>query len=439
MRHAPRTVRRRSLLRSAVAGAAGFGLLGLGGSGCSAGTGLAGRPLQMWHLFQGADGTVMMSMLDAVRPAVGVPVQATCLEWGAPYYTKLGMASVGGRPPDLGIMHASRLSGYAPGGLLRPFDHSLLAEFGMTEDRFAPALWRRCLYEGEVYALPLDTHPFIMFVNLDVAERAGLLGTDGALVPITSREQFAHAGRRLAEVTGGTGIGFGFRLDSAQCWRLFWGLYGQTGGEYRFSGSTAEWDMDRAVEVIAFCRSLFDNRIVSRSSNYEAAISGFSTGRTGMLLGGEWELPALAKEIPRLGALPIPTMFGAAASYADSHVFVLPRRPDTVTERLRATHALAAGLVGEGLTWAQGGHIPSYLPIVASPEYARLRPQSSYASAADHVFLDPPLWFTGPGSEFQKQMSARLERGFLGELSPEETARAMLRVVEDLLRLPNPA
>jgi multiple sugar transport system substrate-binding protein len=370
---------------------------------------------------------------------MGAAVEATCLDWGAPYYTKLAMASAGGRPPDLGVMHASRLSGYAPGGLLQPFDRQLLAEFAMTEDRFAPALWQRCLYEGEIYALPLDTHPFIAFVNLDIAERAGLLGTDGRLAPITSTEQFVAAGRRLSEVTGDVGIGYGFLLDSAQCWRLFWGLYGQTGGEYRFAGTTAEWDMDRAIEVIAFCSSLFDDRVLSRSSETQGAIAGFAAGRTGMLLAGAWEGPALVEEVARIDAVPVPTMFGTPASYADSHTFVLPHRPDTEPERLRATYALATGLVQQGLTWAQGGHIPSYQPIVAGAEYGGLHPQSSYASAGQHVFLDPPLWFAGPGSEFQKQMSAQLQLGFLGDVSAEQTARSLLALIEDMLRIPNPA
>lgn len=432
-----RTLSRRSMLRSTLAGAAGLGLLGAGG--CSTDSGLADRPLQMWHLFAGPDGEVMLSMLDAVRPSVGAAFEATCLDWGAPYYTKLAMASAGGRPPDLGVMHASRLTGYAPGGLLQPFDGQLLGEFGMAEDRFAPVLWQRCLHEGELYALPLDTHPFVAFVNLDLAERAGLLGPDGRLAPITSPEQFTDTGRRLAEVTGGVGIGFGFLLDSAQCWRLFWGLYGQTGGEYRFAGTTAEWDMDRAIEVIAFCSSLFDDRVLSRNSETQGAIAAFAAGRTGMLLAGEWEGPALVEEVARIDAIPVPTMFGTPASYADSHTFVLPRRPGTAPDRLRATYALATGLVHEGLTWAQGGHIPGYLPIVSSPEYGRLHPQSSYASAGEHVFLDPPLWFVGPGSEFQKQMSARLQQGFLGDATPEQTARSMLAVIEDLLRIPNPA
>ena len=65
----------------------------------------------------------------------GYEATQTVLAWGAPYYTKLAMASVGGRAPDTAIMHASRVAGYAPGGLLDPWDLDLLAENGVHEVR----------------------------------------------------------------------------------------------------------------------------------------------------------------------------------------------------------------------------------------------------------------------------------------------------------------
>jgi len=84
------------------------------------------------------------------------------LAWGTPYYTKLAMASAGGRSPDLAIMHLSRLAGYAPGGLLDPWDTDLLAEFGVTEQDFPAVAWQRSQHRGRLFAVPLDTrahHP----------------------------------------------------------------------------------------------------------------------------------------------------------------------------------------------------------------------------------------------------------------------------------------
>src|SRR5690625_6423777 len=62
---------------------------------------------------------ILGEMLDGYMATDGAAdVTQTVLAWGAPYYTKLAMASAGGRAPDLAVMHAARVPGYAPGGLL---------------------------------------------------------------------------------------------------------------------------------------------------------------------------------------------------------------------------------------------------------------------------------------------------------------------------------
>lgn len=42
--------------------------------------------------------------------------------------------------------------------------------------------------DGTVYAVPLDTHPFVLYYNVDIARRAGLLNSAGdGLVPSRAR------------------------------------------------------------------------------------------------------------------------------------------------------------------------------------------------------------------------------------------------------------
>ncbi|NED01006.1 extracellular solute-binding protein, partial [Streptomyces sp. SID6648] len=96
---------------------------------------------------------------------------------------------------DVAAMHLSRLAGYAPGGLVDAFDLDLLAEYGVTSEDFAPAVWSRTQYEGTVYAIPLDVHPFIVFYDKKAAEQAGLLDTSGELAPMGSPEALLEAGR----------------------------------------------------------------------------------------------------------------------------------------------------------------------------------------------------------------------------------------------------
>ncbi|MYZ38411.1 ABC transporter substrate-binding protein, partial [Streptomyces sp. SID4917] len=89
---------RRSVL-TGLGALAAAGTLGVGASGCAAPTGAgAGRTrLRYWHLFGGGDGVNMQAMLDAYRAShPGIELEASTLQWGPPYYTKLGMAGGGG-------------------------------------------------------------------------------------------------------------------------------------------------------------------------------------------------------------------------------------------------------------------------------------------------------------------------------------------------------
>src|SRR5690606_24499102 len=140
---------RRSLLQGAGA------LAALGGTGALAGcAGTAARAsdeIAFWHLLSGPDGVTMAEMLDGYMATEGAAqVRQTVLAWGAPYYTKLAMASSGGRAPDLAVMHAARVPGYAPGGLLDEWDLDLLGEFGIRQEDFPELIWDKMIVDGKL-------------------------------------------------------------------------------------------------------------------------------------------------------------------------------------------------------------------------------------------------------------------------------------------------
>ncbi|MFC9111974.1 MULTISPECIES: extracellular solute-binding protein [Streptomyces] len=433
---------RRGVLRASLASAAA--LLGGGAlAGCGAAAASDPDTVRMWDLFSGADGALLDELIDIAAPDMGgTGVDRTVLEWGTPYYTKLAMASAGGRGPDVAVCHMSRLAGYAPLGLLDPWDTSLLAEFGIREEDFADAVWQRTLYRDRTYAVPLDTHPFIVFFHPGPVREAGLLTADGDLDQdaFSSPERFLEAGRELARATGEQGIAFGYVNDTAQCWRLFYGLYRQTGNDLELPvGGTVTADVDAMTEVIAFMRKLVDGRANPHRLDYPAALANFTNRQTGMILSGEWELGTFRGADPDIGAASFPTVFGTPAVYADSHSFVLPRRPDPDEAHRRRTHRAVAAILKAGQTWAKAGHIPAYRPVTRTRQYARLEPQARYVVAADHVVLDPPVWFAGAGSDFQNAMSQVLQQALLDGLAPDRAARAMVERVNTALSQPSPA
>ncbi|MCM3299397.1 extracellular solute-binding protein [Streptomyces pseudogriseolus] len=433
---------RRGVLRASLASAAA--LLGGGAlAGCGAAVAADPGTVRMWDLFSGADGALLDELIDiAARDMAGTDVDRTVLEWGTPYYTKLAMASAGGRGPDVAVCHMSRLAGYAPLGLLDPWDTGLLSEFGVGEDDFADAVRQRTRYRDQAYAVPLDTHPFIVFFHPEPVRRAGLLTADGDLDldAFSSPARFLEAGRELARASGKQGVAFGYVNDTAQCWRLFYGLYRQTGNDFDLPvGGTVTADTDAMAEVISFMQKLVDGRANPHRLDYPAALANFTNGQTAMILSGEWELGTFRAADPGLGAASFPTVFGTPAVYADAHSFVLPRRPDPDEAHRRRTHQAVAAILKAGQTWAKAGHIPAYRPVTRTRAYARLEPQARYVTAADHVVLDPPVWFAGAGSDFQNAMSQVLQQALLDGLSPDRAARAMVDRMNTALSQPSPA
>ncbi|MFE5290996.1 extracellular solute-binding protein [Isoptericola sp. NPDC056618] len=433
---------RRGLLQAALVGAGGIALGGaLSGCATPSASGSGRTSVMIWDLFSGGDGALMQEMVGAVAQANGdISVDSTTLAWGAPYYTKLAMASSGGRPPEAAVMHMSRLAGYAPGGLLEPFDLDALAELGITQDDFAPAVWEKAQFDGQLYALPLDTHPYITFNNPAIAGDAGLLDGDGLLSIAPGPDAFLDAGRAMAEVTGETGVSWGYLRDPAGCWRMFWGLYSQNGGEYDLTpGKPAEIDERAATEVFEFLQSMVDGTVAATNQDGGAASGRFMSKRTGLMFAGEWDLPMFRDAIPDVGGTPFPTIFGQPANYADSHSFVLPRQAHADPAKREATYRVLAGLLKEGLTWASAGHIPAYQPVVQTAEYQELTPQRDYAPAAEIAVFDPDAWFTGGGSDFQTRMGDSMTDTLSGKASPKTAVDRMLSEMNRFLAQPSPA
>ena len=430
--------RRQLLTGSALLGG---GLLAASLTGCGGAAQATGvREIGFWHLLSGGDGTKMQTMIaNANQANPGFKVHPTVLAWGPPYYTKLAMASAGGRPPEVAIMHASRVPGYAPGGLIEPWDLGLLAENGITPENFAPRIWEKGQQGGKVFSLALDSHPFIMFYNTDVAAKAGLLESDGQLHEVSSPNEFKAMALEMQKVTKAHGLSFGYLNLGSQMWRLFYTLYKQHGAEIVLTpGRQMEADRDAAIESLEFMASLFDDTIAAKSGDINTGIAEFVRGDSGMLFSGGWELPTMKKAKLPVDAVTIPTLYGTPASYADSHSFVLPRQLLVDEVKRKDAYKFVSDVLKGSLLWAEAGHIPAFQPVVQSPAYGQLTPQIHYANAADIIAYDPEAWFSGSGSDWQTYFAEHIQNVLLGRDKASAGWDAFVARTNDLLSRPNP-
>ncbi len=432
---------RRQILMGGAAALGGAFLVG-GLSGCAPQVASAGGivDLKYWHLLSGGDGIRMTEMVkEANDSGDGFDVTATVLAWGQPYYTKLAMASVGGRAPDVAIMHAARVPGFAPGGLLDPWDTDRLAELGVTQADFEPRVWDKGVVDGKLYSIALDSHPFILMYNTDVAAQAGVLGGDGQLEEITSPDRFLEVMRAMQAVTGEHALSYGYLGDGAQMWRLFYTFYKQMGGDMELpTGGEVVYDRDKAVASLEYIQTLLDGTIATPSGDAGTAIAEFAGAKSGAIVTGVWELPTFQKAKVPFDAMPIPNLFGTPATFADSHAFVLTHQSSPDPVKREKTYAFVADLLKNSLQWAGAGHIPAYKPIVDSPEYAELLPQAHYADAAAQIEYDPVAYFTGSGSDFQTYFAENVQNVFLGRQEAGVGLDAFIRQIDALLAKPNP-
>lgn len=417
-----------------LAGCSAPVLSGLGTGGDTAGS------LAYWNLFGGGDGVRMTQMLDTFRAAnPAIDLKAVTLAWGNPYYTKLSLATLGGKPPDVAISHLTRMKTLVASDLLEELKPEDLARFGITPDKLDRTAWEAGLVDGKAYAVPLDTHPFVMFYNTDVCKKAGLLDSAGQLLPLDSPEKFTDAMQKAKQATGQYGGVVAVINDTSTPWRVFQSLYSQLGGQtLADDGKQVVIDDAKANQALTFMQSWTSSGLFPAAADYQGAIASFATGAAGFFFQGEWEISTFQTAKMPFSMTLFPNIYGGDkyAVQADSHTLVVPKQPQHDQARLDRGLALVKSFLEQSKTWAEGGHVPAWLPFRDSAEYKALTPQSNYAAAAEGAVYDPDGWYSGSGSNFEIVTGSAIATVLGGQKSP---ADALAQIRTKLTTLANTA
>ncbi|MEU0104081.1 extracellular solute-binding protein [Streptomyces sp. NPDC006251] len=420
-----------------VAGSFGFAALGTGADALASD---AHTRVRYWNLFSGGDGYNMIAMLNSFRKDhPDVAVKDSTLQWGSPFYTKLAMAAAGNRAPDLGVMHMGRVTGFSPGRLLDAWDVDLLAKYGVRKQDFNPQLWNRGVIDGKLYAVPLDIHVQLCFYRKDVLKKAGLLGEDGRIVPVTSTGEWFDVLKEARKATkkGLQTMGF-WNSDQNFQWWFFVAFYTQLGGTW-FNDADTEvtFDTDKAVQVLEFLRRHITDGYADPGFAGPASAEQFVNGSP-FVWEGNWSVPVFDTAKVEYGATPLPPVFGKPATHAESHAFVLPHQSDRGGPANEGAHRLAAYIVRHARQWALGGHIPAYRPILSTAAYRKMSPQNEYVSAMDHQATEPKVWFAGSTGILAQRVGPIVVSSTMGSARPESAARRMKSELTRLLATKNP-
>lgn len=428
---------RRSFLKSGLTVAA----LGLGGAslgGCSSDNVVSGltvsrkatNSVDFWNLFGGGDGIRMQEMEDGYKkahPSIGL--SAVTLAWGNPYYTKLSLATLGKKPPNVAVAHLTRAKTLIAADLLEELSPDALATVGITPDKLNKRAWDTGLVNGKAYAVPIDTHPIVTFYNTDICEKAGLLDSDGKLKPFTSEETFIDAMTKAKAVTKGFGGVSPMTNETATPWRVFQSLYSQLGGQVLSDqGTKIVIDDDKAMKVLMFMDGLRAKKLFPSAVDYGGSIAMFAEGQSAFLFQGEWEISTFQTAKMPFSMTLFPNVYGGDkyACQADSHTLVIPKQPTNDDKAFARSLGFIRSMLDQSDTWAAGGHVPAWLPYADSAAFKKLTPQSNYAAAADGAVYDPAGWYSGSGSDFEIIVGSVIGSVQSGQQSPK-AALAQIR------------
>jgi multiple sugar transport system substrate-binding protein len=391
-----------------------------------------------WDFLGGGDGVRMKKMIEDFNKehADKIEINATTLEWGVPFYTKVQTSAAVGEAPDVMTYHASRIPLAVSQGILQEITADDWKTMGMGEADFAKATWNAVTNDGKQYAVPLDTHPIVLYYNKDILGKAGLLDENGKPKGFNGADNFKAAMQKAKDAGAKWGIA-GVTADGNFMYRTIYSLMGQQDGELMTDGKFLQGDNPKKLEnALAVLADWTKSGLQSPYTDYPSAVALFTSGQAAMMINGVWEVPTMTDlkakgKLFEWGAIELPVIFKHPSTYADSHTFALPanKGKDMAPEKRAAVLEVISWIDKHSLFWATAGHIPAYNPVTASEEYKKMEPNATYSPLTANMIFDPKSTVFGVAGPVFDVMSTHFVPTLNGELDP---ATAVDKIKADL-------
>lgn len=350
----------------------------------------AGAPVTLWHGWTGADNTTALNevigLFNAENPS-GI-VEPTAFGWDE-LFSKWVISAASGDAPDVVLFHTSEVPEYVDKGLIVPLDE-VVARIGLDLSSLPPASVAASTVDGELYAVPVDSHPLAMYYNVDLVEAAGL---DPANPPKTGDEliEWAKALTVRDEAGNVTQYGLDLPLQWATTRWTWFSFMHQFGGTFLNEDGTAAVDSEASRQALQFMVDLIQVHGVANPQVGDDAGTQFTTGNVAIRFSGPWEVNLRMSQGMNFMTAPLPVVGSQPASWNNSHCLSISAG--------KAEDVQAAG--AEFVSWFSGnfaipattvGIIP-LSPVARDSEQFTQSPQYPYYKAfvdtLDHAVYEP--------------------------------------------------
>ena len=351
----------RSNRRNFIRGVGAAGIVGLAGctGGGGGGGGTAGSSsgdtiqLDFWTLFGGGDGKAMKQMVNTFNEEHdNIEIKRQRIEWSQ-YYGKLFTALSGGTPPDICVIHTTRMLKYNDAMV----DLSPHLSDG-TSDAYIQSIWDKTEVDGKRSALPLDVHPTAFYYNKNIFQEAGLDPES----PPKNWEEFKSASNAIADAD--------YSAFNPQPYggpshlRSWFQWHRQRGGKLLNDDKTkAAFDSDKGIELAkTWAKMTGDWNWDQPDASGDRGTQIFRNGKCGIINQGTWFVGALEDVDFEWGmARPFTAPSKQTeAAWTNSHTLGIPMKKGRSDENTKAAVTAIEWLTKNSKTWVEvAGHLPA--------------------------------------------------------------------------------
>jgi multiple sugar transport system substrate-binding protein len=381
--------------------------------------------LRFWNGFTGPDGRTMLRIVQRFNrenPHVHVVMQR--IDW-ATYYNKLFVARLGGRGPDVFVLHTDSVPRFVYAGFLRPCD-DLISDGGLDANDFDANVWQSVAFDGKHYAIPLDVHPLGMYYNRTLFKKAGIVDAAGNAKPPTNRQEFLDACQRITTHEKGQ-WGFVFTWQRTNVFTVI----RQFGGSI-FSDDYARCTLTEPATVagLQFCVDLIHKLRVAPTPAAMNPFIGFRQGKVGMVFEGIYMLPELQRQTDLdWAAAPLPQLGETKAAWGNSHNLCISA--DAEGGRLEACNRFVKYLSDHSLDWAEGGQVPVRRSLRDSERFRGMTAQFEFALQMPYISYMPRVLFV---NEYLAEFEPAVDSALRGSITPEQAMQRAQANIERIMR-----
>jgi multiple sugar transport system substrate-binding protein len=249
----------------------------------------AGEPIEVSFMGWGSEEErqIYQEAFDLFKEQTGISVNYIYVPQD--YDTKFKTMVAGDEVPDVFYVPENEVINYAATGKLLNLDPYIETNPEVVND-FVPGLLEfGQLEDGSQYAIPKGWEPFLVFINVDMFNEAGVPVPDGSW----TFDEFREVARQMTVPGDAQSARYGLALDT--WWGPWMTFIGNAGGEF-FADGQSKFD---DPNVIAGLQYMVDLALVDKSAPSPAVLQQtgmgssqmFQTGRVAMYPTGRWVTP----------------------------------------------------------------------------------------------------------------------------------------------------